>query len=263
MKKIIKERGLFEFTKYRSDDDHEIQPGDPDFEAMWAEISKQGFVGLADFLRKAEALADEQLIKHGLPIDWPKATKMKLLGRWVDGWETPDECEPKALQNTAPNAAFAAKLKDDVHDCRQYLSTAEQKRKIRERNASPTNIVLTHEQVMSEAMYRGVIVTLSYWRLKANVQWERWVKAGDGTRKGGLKGAESKHGSQEERIAKQKRWQRDFEALRQKKPRSGFVALTDEVGIKNAVTGRTVREYVKNPTPRARTKSKTKTRKRR
>ncbi|MGC3982815.1 MAG: hypothetical protein QM808_16310 [Steroidobacteraceae bacterium] len=164
MKKVTKKLGLFEFANYVGNNGETIEAGHPEFDAMWKEIREVGFCGLGDFLSKAEKLADDQLSSCGLPTNWPTPAKMKIFGKEVDGWYTPDECEPAALTNASANVQFAARLKADVHSTRQLLGAAE----FRHRHQEPENL-------MREAIYRGVIVSLSYWTLKANVQWERHV----------------------------------------------------------------------------------------
>lgn len=96
-----------------------------------------------------------------------EAERRKSPGRLYGLTDFLDKAEALANEkHAAPNDEFAGKLKDDIHMCRRLLARAE----FRGKRSTP-------EQIMKEAMYRGVIVTLSYWRLKANVQWEKPVNA--------------------------------------------------------------------------------------
>lgn len=172
MKRRVSRRGVHERIQWLSDD------GKP-LELDWAalsetdrnEIRSVGFAGMQDFLKKAEKLANEQLKAHGFPTDWPRPVKLCRWGASIDAWETPDECEPDALKNAAPNAELAADLKRDVHNCRQRILYAE----FHSRPPPPNTIPLTPEQRASELLYFGVIAGLSYWRLLANVRFERAV----------------------------------------------------------------------------------------
>ena len=87
------------------------------------EFLKLGFGGLRDFLQTADDLASKELAANDLPNDWPRRTRIP--GTDFNGWYIPDECEPVALRNSPPNAELAAKLKRDVHLCREYIEHAE------------------------------------------------------------------------------------------------------------------------------------------
>lgn len=142
------------------------------------ELRHLGFRGLPDFLAKAEKLANEQLLAHGLPIDWP--TPAPLFPGTRDesqfmGWDMPDVCKPEALCNSHPNAEMAAKLKLDVYRCREFIDAAE----FRSTPLPPTGKAVVKgwspKQNCSEYMFFGVVVALAYWALLANVQFEAAV----------------------------------------------------------------------------------------
>lgn len=171
MKQRRTRRGLYDRIEFLNDDGSRIDWGTLSEEDL-STIRSIGFHGLTDFLTKAEKLADEQLAANNLPTDWPRPARLSLLGTEVDGWYTPDGCEPPALKNSPPNAEFAAALKRDVHRCRELLKHAE----FRSRTPVDANVVsLSAERRAGENMYFGVIVALSYWALLANVRYEKAV----------------------------------------------------------------------------------------
>lgn len=73
------------------------------------------------------------------------------------------------------------------------------------------------------------------------------LHAGFAVRSGGRKGAVRAHGDERSRDARIREWQQAYEVARAKRPRAGHVALTDEVGKRFKVSGRTVRKYISRP----------------
>jgi hypothetical protein len=82
-------------------------------------------------------------------------------------------------------------------------------------------------------------------QLRANMTLETTARAGAGTRRGGRKSANEKHGTEAEREAKRKAWRQRFAQLRSDFPEAKRGVLGAKLANETGVSWRTLRRYIK------------------
>lgn len=171
MKIKVTSRGIHERMVVTADDGGKLELSELS-PLQEAEMRKIGFWGVNDFLGKADAMANEVLMRHRLPTEWPLPATQSFFGKNNPAWWIPDRLDRSALNKLKPNAEFAALLRHEVLHCRSLLDHVE----FRTRH-------LSAQTVAREYLYAGVIVGLAYWKLLSNLRFEENVGAGKRMRK--------------------------------------------------------------------------------
>lgn len=95
------------------------------------------------------------------------------------------------------------------------------------------------------ALFDVLWLALAARDLEADLQYARGFAAGEGTRRGGHKGAARAHGPHAEREAERERWRARFAELRQRFPEAPKKTLLGIVENETGETFRTLRRYIK------------------
>ena len=94
-------------------------------------------------------------------------------------------------------------------------------------------------------LLEALTIGAAFERLRVNLQVAGNVRAGAGTRRGGKKSAERKHGPHAERHAKWEQWIARFAELRRQFPEAKKKALLGMIQTETGETHRTLRRYIK------------------
>jgi len=94
-------------------------------------------------------------------------------------------------------------------------------------------------------LFYAMAIGGSYERLCVNLKIEHTVRAGAGTRTGGKKGANAKHGPKELREGTREGWRQRFATLRSEFPEANKDALGATIEEETGVPWRTMRRYIR------------------